>query len=114
MTQSLIERQRYAVTFQSKLSQEKRAELADLVIAETKTVPEVSIEYEVSRKTVNGWVQKRKRQLGIPGSPIGGDRTLPLPPCVASPGRNWGGSRPNGARSPTETSWRTPRPSLSG
>lgn len=77
MTQSLIERQRYAVTFQSKLSQERRAELADLVIAETKTVAEVSVEYEVSRKTVNGWVQRRKRQLGIPGSPMGGDRTLP-------------------------------------
>ncbi|MFG3295633.1 hypothetical protein ACGF3G_43425 [Streptomyces sp. NPDC048179] len=65
------------MAFQSKWSQEKRAELADLVIAETKTVAEVSIEYEVSRKTVNGWVQRRKRQLGIPGSPMGGDRTLP-------------------------------------
>ncbi|GGZ85634.1 hypothetical protein [Streptomyces bluensis] len=65
------------MTFQSKLSPEKRAELADLVIAGTKTVLELSIEYEVSRKTVNGWVQKRKRDLGIPGSPHGGDRTLP-------------------------------------
>ncbi|MEU6990620.1 leucine zipper domain-containing protein [Streptomyces sp. NPDC046465] len=64
------------MTFQSNLSQEKRAELADFVIADTKTVAEVSIEYEVSRKTVNSWVQRRKRQLGIPGSPIGGDRTL--------------------------------------
>lgn len=102
------------MAFQSKWSQEKRAELADLVIAETKTVAEVSIEYGVSRKTVNGWVQRRKRQLGIPGSPMGGDRTLPLPPCVESPRRNRGELRPNGARSPTEASWRTPRPSLNG
>lgn len=63
--------------FQSKLSPEKRAELADLVIAGTKTVLELSTEYEVPPRTVNGWVQKRKQQLGIPGSTHGGDRTLP-------------------------------------
>ncbi|MDX2828357.1 hypothetical protein Sipo8835_35710 [Streptomyces ipomoeae] len=77
MRQPLIERQRYAVKFQSKLSPEKRAELADLVIAGTKTVLELSVEYEVPRRTVNGWVHKRKQQLGIPGSTHGGDRTLP-------------------------------------
>ncbi|MFJ4829317.1 hypothetical protein ACIP79_05230 [Streptomyces sp. NPDC088747] len=65
------------MTFKSTLSPEKRAELADLVIAQSKTVAELCDEYEISRKTVGSWVQRRRRELGIPGSPNGGDRGLP-------------------------------------
>ncbi|UFQ15733.1 MULTISPECIES: hypothetical protein [Streptomyces] len=64
------------MSFGSKMPPEKRAELSDLVIAHTKTTQELSDEHEVPRKTIESWVQKRRRELGIPLSSRGGDRSL--------------------------------------
>ncbi|MFI6055714.1 hypothetical protein ACIBCO_37225 [Streptomyces violascens] len=61
------------MTFESKMTPEKRAELADLVIAGANP-QEIGEEYGIRVKTLQSWVQKRKRELGIPGMPKGGDR----------------------------------------
>ncbi|MGW6021065.1 hypothetical protein [Streptomyces sp. NPDC055099] len=65
------------MTFESKMTPERRAELADLVIGKTKTTQELSEEYEIPRKTIESWVQKRRKELGMPLGPRGGDRSLP-------------------------------------
>ncbi|MEU5839905.1 hypothetical protein ABZ820_40520 [Streptomyces diacarni] len=62
--------------FESKLSAEKRTEIADAIIAGDKTVLEVSVEYDLPRQTVGNWVLKRRRERSLPTSPKGGDRTL--------------------------------------
>lgn len=62
--------------FESKVPSEKRAELVELIIAGAKTVQEISNENGVPRKTVESWVQRYRREQGIPSPQPGGDRAV--------------------------------------
>ncbi|MFF1676205.1 helix-turn-helix domain-containing protein [Streptomyces sp. NPDC058256] len=65
------------MSFDSRVNSEERTQFADLVLNGEKTVREISDQHQISRKTVQNWVERRRAELGVPTPPRGGGPTLP-------------------------------------
>lgn len=65
------------MSFDSRFAPDERAQFADLVLNGEKTVREISDEHQISRKTVQNWVERRRAELGVPTPPRGAGLTMP-------------------------------------
>ncbi|WP_137988495.1 helix-turn-helix domain-containing protein [Streptomyces vilmorinianum] len=60
------------MSFDSRFSAEERAAFAELVITGQQTTREIADKHEVSRSTVQSWVDRYRKERGVPTPPRGG------------------------------------------